>query len=92
MGTEFAKVLVKLRQEAKLTRYALAREAKVDPTYLGRLERGEARHPTKEYVLKLGQALLDNSAKISLEDIDRLLKAAGHAPLRRERISILPSK
>jgi hypothetical protein len=41
-------------------------------------------------VLRLGQALLDCSGDICLEDIDQLLKAAGHAPLRRNRITIDP--
>ncbi len=50
---KLAKVVVKLRKKTKLTCHTLAREAKVDPTYLGRLERGERRHPCKEIVLNL---------------------------------------
>jgi transcriptional regulator with XRE-family HTH domain len=89
---EFAKVLSKLRTKARLTRYALAQEARVDPTYVARLERGEKGHPSRYIVLKLGQALLDNSGDISLADVDRLLNAAGHAPLPRSRVSILPRR
>ena len=37
----FAKTLKKLRTKAKMTGYALARESRVDPTYLARLESGE---------------------------------------------------
>ncbi len=74
---KFAKTLKKLRNKAKLTRYALARDSGVDPTYLARLERG---------------ALLDHSGKISLKDVDRLLKAAGYEPLPRNHVSILPAR
>ena len=83
---KLAKLLKKLRKKTKLTCYALARVANVDPTYLGRLERGERRHPSKEFLLRLGKALWDNSPKISRKDIDRLLKAAGHSPMRRDGI------
>jgi transcriptional regulator with XRE-family HTH domain len=87
---EFAKALHRIRTRAKLTRYRLALEANADPGHLGRLERGERRHPSRELTLRLGQAFLDNSGDVTLEDIDQLLKAAGHAPLRRNRITIHP--
>lgn len=89
---EFARVLLQLRTKARVTRYALAQEAQVDPNYVVRLERGEKRRPSRRIVLKLGQALLDNSGDITLKDVDRLLKAAGHGPVPRNRISILPRK
>jgi hypothetical protein len=68
----------------------LALEAKVDPSHVVRLERGERRHPGRDLVLRLSQALLDNSGDISLENVDELLKAAGYGPLPRNRISIRP--
>ena len=86
----FDKALHRLRTKAKLTRYRLAMEANVDPGHVGRLERGERRHPSRELVLRLGQALLDNSGDISLEDVDWLLKAAGYGPLPRNHVSIRP--
>jgi transcriptional regulator with XRE-family HTH domain len=89
---EFAKALRRLRTRAKLTRYRLAMEANVDPGHVGRLERGERRHPSRDLVLRLSQALLDCSGDICLEEIDQLLKAAGHAPLRRNRITIHPDR
>jgi transcriptional regulator with XRE-family HTH domain len=91
-AVEFARVLAQLRNKARLTRYALAQESQVDPGYLARLERAEKRRPSRRVVLRLGQALLDNSGDITLEDVDRLLESAGHGPLRRIRISILPRK
>jgi transcriptional regulator with XRE-family HTH domain len=86
----FTKALHRLRTRAKLTRYRLAIEAHADPGHLGRLERGERRHPSRELVLRLGQALLNNSGDISLQDVDWLLRAAGYGPLPRNRISIRP--
>jgi transcriptional regulator with XRE-family HTH domain len=88
---KFAKTLFMLRSRAGLTRYRLALEASTDPGHVGRLERGERRHPSRDLVLRLGQALLDNSGDITLQDVDQLLQAAGHGPLPRNRISSIPT-
>jgi hypothetical protein len=85
---KFAKTLSKLRTKARLTRYRLALEANTDPGHLGRLEGGQRCHPSRDLVLRLGQALLDNSGDITLQDVDQLLQAAGHGPIPRARISI----
>ena len=87
---DFAKALHRLRTRARLTRYRLAMEANVDPGHVGRLERGERHRPGRDLVLRLAQALLDNSGDITLQDVDELLKAAGLGPLPRNRISIHP--
>ena len=87
---QFSKTLKKLRKKAKLGSYALARDAYVDPSYVAQLERGAKINPSRDMVLRLGQALLDNSGDMSLEDVDNLLKAAGYGPLPRNRVSILP--
>ena len=89
---KFAKTLKKLRTEAKMTRYALAQESSVDPTYLARLERGERVRPGRQLVLRIGQALRDNSGKISPKHVDRPHKAPGYGPLPRNRVSILPNR
>jgi transcriptional regulator with XRE-family HTH domain len=88
----FAKALHKLRTKAKLTRYRLALEAYADPGHLGRLERGERRHPNRELVLRLGEALVNNSGDVTLQDVDWLLKAAGHGPLPKNHVSIRPCR
>ena len=88
----FATTLRKLRTNARLTHYGLARDAQVDYGHLRRLERGESRNPSRQLVLYIGQALLDASSDISLKDIDQLLLAAGYGPLPRNRISILPHR
>jgi len=85
---KFSETLTKLREKAKLTRYGLAREADIDDAYVLRLESGERQHPSRDAVLKLGQALMNASPKVSLKDVDRLLNAAGHGPIRRDRVTI----
>ncbi len=85
---KFDEALQKTRKKAKLTPYGLARDAQVDSGYVYRLERGEQIHPSRDIVLRLGQALLDSSGDISLTDVDQLLQAAGYGPLPRNRVSI----
>ena len=86
----FAKALEKACKKAKITLYGLARDAEVDSGYVYRLERGEQVHPSRDVVLRLGQALLDCSGDISLADVDQLLKTAGYGPLPPNRVSIRP--
>ena len=85
---KFAQALIKFRTKAKMKPYALALDSSVDPTYLARLERGEKVNPGRHLVLRLGQALLDNSGDISLADVDKLLKSAGYGPLPRNRTKL----
>jgi hypothetical protein len=75
-----------------MTRYRLAQDARVDPSHVARLERGERLHPGRDLVLRLGQALLDYSGDISLKDVDQMLEVAGYGPLPRARISITSRK
>ncbi len=85
----FGKRLTKVREKAKVTTYRLAEDAQTNWIYVKRLETGERKHPSRKMVLRLGQALLDNSGAITLDDVDRLLKAAGYGPLPRNRVSIV---
>ena len=85
----FGKPLTKVREKAKVTIYRLAEDAQTDWIYVKRLETGERKHPGREMVLRLGQALLNNSGDITLDDVDQLLKGAGHGPLQRNRVSIV---
>ena len=88
----FGRRLHKLREKAKIGPYTLARLAGSDGGYLRRLENGEKRRLRRETVLQLGQALLNSSGEITLRDINDLLKAAGHGPLPRDRVSIVSVK
>ena len=79
----FANTLKALRVKAGKSRYRLARYSAVDQAYLLRLETGERSRPSRDVVLMIGFALVENSSTVSLDDVDELLLAAGYAPLRR---------
>ena len=87
--TKFGKLLRKVREKAKLSIYALARDAGKDWAGVKRLETGERRRPRRDTVLGIGRALLDASGDVTLKDVDGLLKAAGYGPLPRNRFSIV---
>jgi transcriptional regulator with XRE-family HTH domain len=78
---KFADTLRKLRTKAKMTRFRLAQNTRVDPAHVARLERGERLRPSRDLVLRMAQALLDYSGDIRLKDVDQLLQSAGYGPL-----------
>ncbi len=79
----FAQTLIKLRTQAGKSRYRLAQFSGVDEAYILRLERGHRSNPSRDVVLTLAIALVENSETASIHDVDALLLAAGYAPLRR---------
>ncbi len=79
----FAQTLIKLRTQAGKSRYRLAQFSGVDEAYILRLERGHRSNPSRDVVLMLAIALVENSETGSIHDVDALLLAAGYAPLRR---------
>ncbi len=87
---EFRRRLKRLREQAKMTRYRLSRDAHVDFSHIKRLETGERKNPSRDTVLRICQALLDYSGDITLNDANDLLKDAGYGPVPRNRINILP--
>jgi hypothetical protein len=76
----FARTLSSLVKKAKTTCYELSEESGIDYKHVKRLMSGESSHPARSTVLRLGQALLYLSGKISLDDVDDLLDAAGKGP------------
>ena len=79
----FAETLKQLRRKAGKSRYKLAQWSGLSEAYLLRLESGERANPTRDVVLMLSFALVAESDKIDLFDIEELLWSAGYAPLRR---------
>ncbi len=51
------KMLKALREQKGLTQIELARKAKIDQSYLARLERGDRSNPSLEKIQKLATAL-----------------------------------
>lgn len=72
---EFGERLRRHREAAGLSQNALAREVKVDPSYINRLERAEREPPKRELVARLAEVLA-----LSEAERQRLLLAAGHVP------------
>ncbi len=75
MDNEFGERLQQHRKAKGLSQNALAREVKVDPSYINRLERGEREPPHRELVARLAEAL-----GLADGERQRLLLAAGHVP------------
>ena len=84
----FARALRKVAGKARVRAYALSEASQVDYSHVRRLLSGQSPRPTRDTILRLGQALLDLSGDMTLEHVDQLLAAAGKGPLRRERIVI----
>jgi transcriptional regulator with XRE-family HTH domain len=79
----FAETLTKLRVKGGKSRYRLAQYTGLSQAYLMRLESGERANPSRDVVLMLGLALVENSDSVTIWDVDDLLLSAGYAPLRK---------
>ena len=87
---EFPAVLRVLRERSGKSIYRLAQYSGLTEAYLGRLETGERRNPTRDTVVKIGIALVQDSAEVSIHDVQELLLPAGFTPLlgRNETITL----
>lgn len=79
----FAESLKELRKKSGKSRYRLAQWSGLSEAYLLRLETGERANPSRDVVLMLAFALVTESNKIDLFDIEEFLWSAGYASLRR---------
>ena len=79
----YGETLKILRVRAGKSRYRLAQYTGLSQAYLMRLENGERANPSRDVVLMLGLALVENSESVTIWDIDDLLLSAGYAPLRK---------
>ena len=88
--TQFSGALKTLREKSGKSRYRLAQCSGLDEGYLGRLESGQRRNPSRDTVIKIGLALVQDTAEVSIHDVQELLLSAGFAPLlgRNETISL----
>jgi transcriptional regulator with XRE-family HTH domain len=76
MREEFPTLLRSFRERAGRSRNNLAHEVGVDPSYLTRIEHGDREPPRLHIVEALARSL-----RLSIADRNRLLVAAGYAPL-----------
>ena len=87
----FGQTLRALRTRSGKSRYRLAQYSGLDQGYIQRLEAGERSNPSRDAVLMIGFALVENSSTVSLHDVDELLLAAAYAPLRRRGERLVPA-
>jgi transcriptional regulator with XRE-family HTH domain len=87
----FGDTLKALRKKAGKSRYRLAQYSGIDQAYIQRLETGERSNPSRDVVLMIGLALVENLSTVSLHDVDELLLAADYAPLRRRGERLAPA-
>jgi len=78
----FGETMKELRKRAGKSRYRLAQFSGVDQAYLLRLEAGERNNPSRDLVLTVALSLVQDSAILTLDDVDEMLLSAGYAPLR----------
>ena len=90
-ATEFSRTLKRLRVKSGKTKYKLAQYSGLDEAYVLRLESGERHNPSRDTVMKLGLALVSDSATVSIHDVNELLLAGGYAPLRGRGESVSAS-
>ena len=79
----FGATLTKLRLKAGKSRYRLSKYSGIDQAYINRLETGNRQNPSRDLVFRLALALVENSEAVNIDDVDELLIAAAHEPLRR---------
>jgi transcriptional regulator with XRE-family HTH domain len=80
VGESFASALRQSRERQRLSQSRLAAAAGFDHSYVSRLESG-TRTPTRDAVVKLGEALTLDEV-----EIDSLLASAGFMPARIENL------
>ena len=81
-ATDFSRTLERLIEKSGNSRYRLSRCSQVDEAYIFRLEKGEKHNPSRDLVLKLGLGLMQGSSSVTIDDVNELLLATEHAPLR----------
>lgn len=74
---DFAAVFSNLLKESGVTCYQIHQFAHLDEGYLSRLKNGEKNNPSLETVMKISLAFAHCSEKVTLLDIEDLLRATG---------------
>ena len=76
---------------ASKSRYRVAQYSDLNQAYILRLESGARGNPSRDVVLMLGLALVEDLDSVGIWDIDELLMSAEYAPLRRRGEAGAPS-
>ena len=78
----FGKLLRDFRIRAKFSQRVLAQQAKIDTSYVSRLERGEREVASRSLALKISEIL-----NLSLEETDLWLISAGYISPRLQELA-----
>lgn len=83
------RLLIKMREKAKLTAFQFASQSHSDYKYWQKLESGEAQNPGRGYLMWAARSLVDYTKLFDESDVDKVLAAAGFppAPVRKLQIS-----
>ena len=73
-------LLMKMREKAGLTTFQFAALSYADYKYLQRLESGEARNPSRSYLMGMAESLLAYTSLFDIKNVNEVLKAGGHPP------------
>ncbi len=74
------RLLIKLREKAKLTAFQFAQLSHSDYKYWKKLESGEAQNPGRGYLMWAARSLVDYTKLFDEGDVDKVLAAADFPP------------
>lgn len=86
----FSETLRTLRQKTQKSKYRIAQYSGIDHSYILRLETGLKANPSRDVVLMLAFALVQDSGNVGIHDVEELLMSAGYVPFRRRGEPLLP--
>lgn len=75
----FQEVFSQLLRKGGVSCYQIYQYTGIDQAYLSRLRNGTKSNPSPEIVVKIGLALVGNSSKITIYDIEELMNATGRS-------------
>ena len=79
----FTKVFQELLKRSGVSPHKIAKYAHVDEAYIHRLLKGDKKNPSPEMVTRIGFALGKFSDKITIYDLDELLRSIGRTLFTR---------
>ena len=82
-SNNFSQVFRELVQKSRATGHKISQYSDVDEPYIYHLIKGTKKNPSPEIVVRISLALVHLSEKITVGDIDELLKSIGHTLFRR---------
>ena len=76
-NSQFSKVFSRLLEKGGISCYSICMYSGIDEAYLSRLKNGVEDNPSPEISVRIGLGLVHCSNRISVHDIEELLKSTG---------------